>query len=194
MKGRCNYEITVEKDNREGKWRFKEITGNHNHRLILPWNPTPSSLIRQEAPLPVASTSSRVIDSKKRSISKVSTGVAGVSAALEALPPPPKFQKRFMGPSLLEPEPRARSLVDQSQFSYYPSDLVSFLKSFDSQPSTLLDTLSGFQQLGISSLEVLTTLLSTRQTIFQKFLESVDGVTRAKLEEIAFELRQDLNR
>ncbi|GAA5954049.1 hypothetical protein JCM3765_000732 [Sporobolomyces pararoseus] len=194
MRGRCDYVITIKSDNGDGRWRVKEITGTHNHSLTSSSTSISTSLPQQQAPSPGASISSKSLENKKRSISEVSSEVPKFSAALEALPPPLKSRKRFMGPSLLEPEPCTFPPVDQTQFSLYPSDLVSFLKSFDSRPSTLLETLSSFDQLGIKSIEVLTTLLSTSRETFQKFVESVEGVTRDKLEEIALDLRKDLAR
>ncbi|GAA5996284.1 hypothetical protein JCM5350_005967 [Sporobolomyces pararoseus] len=76
-----------------------------------------------------------------------------------------------------------------SSIKPYPSDLISFVRSFDSVPSTLDQTLSALSSIGVGSLERLTLISMIPEQRFERVAKSIDGELRKKLEEIAISFR-----
>jgi len=76
--------------------------------------------------------------------------------------------------------------------SSYPSDLVYFVRSFDSPPPALTNTLAVLDQVGISSVDVLVLILLTDEATLEKVKKSVGENVGKKLEEMAAEVKKEV--
>lgn len=76
--------------------------------------------------------------------------------------------------------------------SSYPSDLVSFVRSFDSPPPALTNTFAVLDQVGISSVDVLVLILLTDEATLEKVKKSVGENVGKKLEEMAAEVKKEV--
>ncbi|GAA5980787.1 hypothetical protein JCM5350_003708 [Sporobolomyces pararoseus] len=190
---RCHYRLNASRDNLDGKWRLLEIVGTHNHGPTRSDHPQRTRTSSSRLKAPPSSTKRR-----KRSISQVSQSDSGTSESssssstsqLRTSPPIPRIGDLSSSTSLHHPQ--VISILPSPSSASYPSNLVSFLKSFDSDPSysTLNDTLSDLRTAGVDSLEVLTMVLYLRQETFGRFVNSIQGEeTRIKLQKMVDELR-----
>ncbi|GAA5989144.1 hypothetical protein JCM5350_005099 [Sporobolomyces pararoseus] len=140
---------------------------------------------------------------RKRSISQVSrsdseTSESSSSSSTSRVRTSPAIPRNvnesaYTAPHHLE----AISILPSPSISAYPSNLVSFLKSFDSDPShsTLNDTLSDLRTAGVDSLEVLSMVLQLRQETFGRLVNSIQGEeTGIGLQKMADELREGIRK
>ncbi|GAA5953895.1 hypothetical protein JCM3765_000682 [Sporobolomyces pararoseus] len=108
-------------------------------------------------------------------------------------PTPQSLSSRaLMAPSIHSPCPLYKTFPSSGQA--YPQDLINFLRSFDSSPSTLSQTLEALHRAGADSLEALVSVLLMEERFFSRFISSVRGGGGEKLAEIRSELKNEVAR
>ncbi|GAA5980851.1 hypothetical protein JCM5350_003730 [Sporobolomyces pararoseus] len=180
--GTCPFKVTATEGN-DGVWRLLRVEA-HNHEVKEP-------IINQIGMSQSDSQSSKGarLPRKRRRQSSSPSPPPSLSARPDTFPVP-SYPYR---PRLNATRPPARRLKPSTPSSN-PSDLSLLVKSFLPPSSPRLSaTLYTLKSLGISNVEMLTSMLSMGKDGFERFVGKIEGVeTRRLLKSMADDLRGTL--
>ncbi|GAA5954053.1 hypothetical protein JCM3765_000733 [Sporobolomyces pararoseus] len=177
--GCCPYELRAEEIGQSGKWRFIETVGNHNHPLSS-FNNQVTSQSSNETPAAFPSRPSQKITSSAST--------------------PFDLHYPYPTPSLPPTAPFSNSTSPLQTSNHHPSrssspsDLISFLRSFNSSPPFLQHTLSTLSSAGIRSIDDLIAILSMSQRGMERVASKIEGDVGNELRKIAKELHEAVGR